>query len=322
MVKHAKRNDHYVNLFKKNNKTFANAHYLNEGGFGFIYKAYHKPSNQEVVVKILSLEDKDEKLARKVFINEIKTLESLSHPNIVPILYSNKKLLHFALPYAFGGNLANFVQQLTWSKQQVELSLCHVFIQLVNAVCYLHENGVIHNDIKTDNVLMMTVGSLPDVNLTDFDSSFRIDDPEESSFYPGTWLHAAPEQVRNLKIRHSLGDHGGGAGGGGDAADDDNDNKHFHPCTTAVDIYSIGLCLYESMKRDYWNNLDETKSKVLERMKSNRFVENLVSGLKYRNIFSKNMYCFLKKCLKFDKDDRATADGLRCHQWFQNQKTK
>ena len=369
MVELAKTNDHYVTKFKKNNKIFDKIYYLCEGGFGFIYKAYHKPSDQEVVVKILKLENIDEKLSRKIFINEIKTLESLSHPNIIPIVYSNKMLLHFALPYAFGGDLTRFVQRMTWSKPRVELRLCHIFKQLVDAVCYLHENGVIHNDIKTDNVLLMTTRTLPDVNLTDFDSSFRVDDPDERSFYPGTWEHGPPEQLRNLELLQSFindkkvddddvgggsgdsggdgddddgggdsdddgdddgdgggdGDDDGGGGGDGDGDDCGNDDgvdvyvdNNFKPCTTAVDIYNIGLCLYESMERDIWNNLEETKSKFLERMKSNRFVENLISGLRYPEIFSDNMYGFLKKCLKFDKDDRATAEELRCHQWFKN----
>ena len=302
----SKSDDHYKKIFLKN-QSFGEKEFITEGGFGYIYKSYLKRSKQEVAVKILSLRNKDQRLARSWFKNELNILKLLNHPNIIQVVYSNQNSFHFALPFANGGSLATFVQELTWSNQQVELTLHHIFRQLTGAVRYLHKNGVIHNDIKTDNVLVMTKESLPDVKLTDFDNSYYINTPIEKNCFPGTLQHAPPEQLKNYKLRESFLNN-----------NSINMDIEYEQSTTAVDIYNIGLCLYESMKRDYWCDMEESIDCCLSKMEGDNFVEDLRSCLDNEVAFSENMYCFLNFCLKFNKDDRATADELCSHVWLLN----
>ena len=92
------------------------------------------------------------------------------------------------------------------------------------------------------------------------------------------------------------------------------------PCTTAVDIYNIGLCLYESCTRKYWC-MSADPEEILAEMAGDSFVTNLVSGgLGER--FSAELSSFLRRCLKYDKRKRACAGELQRHEWICKKKTK
>lgn len=89
---------------------------------------------------------------------------SLSHPNvlaIIDILYNTQTNLCIVMPYCAGGNLQSFLSQTRDQKEQVSTEeLNCLAIQIMRAVAFLHENNVVHGDLKPDHILLTAQGAV------------------------------------------------------------------------------------------------------------------------------------------------------------------
>jgi eukaryotic-like serine/threonine-protein kinase len=141
---------------------------------------------------------------------EWKVGQVLNHPRINPVLgrltVPHDQIDHPAvlLAYAPGARLYE------WRKQY-PTQVIAVFKQLLEALAYMHDQGLVHRDIKPDNLVVDSVG---DAKLVDFDLSGPASEPFTQKVRLGTIAYIAPEQVRGESP------------------------------TAAADIYSAGVLLY------------------------------------------------------------------------------
>ena len=141
--------------------------------------------------------------SRKTFEKELKTLARLSHPRVIQltgVVYDKlEAVAYLELPYLPGGNLRDHfgASDEHRSKAQVQLT----FIDLLRALEYLHSNGVVHFDVKPDNILIDGKGS---ATLTDFDISKDVSARTQSAGATSTTTkavsgmtvgYAAPEVI-------------------------------------------------------------------------------------------------------------------------------
>jgi serine/threonine protein kinase len=147
---------------------------LGRGGMGVVYAARHE--GRAVALKV-SIDDQPER-DRKHFLEEAALLSKISHPGVVQILDSGAfedGRPYLVMPLLVGRTLA---EQLQRGRLPADLAI-RLFVQLAGAVAALHEAGVVHRDIKVENVMY-----LPDEErlvLLDFGIAREIERPQSTT---------------------------------------------------------------------------------------------------------------------------------------------
>lgn len=186
------------------------------GGMAYVYKAYDTIDDRIVAVKIL----KDEFLTNEEFLrrfrNESKAIAILSHPNIVKVhdVSLGENLQYIVMEYIDGITLKEYMDQqhdIRW-KEAV-----HFTVQILRALQHAHDKGIVHRDIKPQNIMLLSDGT---IKVTDFGiARFSRQDLRATSEDKaiGSVHYISPEQAR------------------GDITDE------------KADIYSVGVMLYEML---------------------------------------------------------------------------
>lgn len=200
---------------------------LGHGGMGAVYKAKQTKLDRIVALKIMRPESADDPAFAERFNREAKTLARLSHPNIVGVydfgdvefvdeLGTRGKLYYFLMEFVDGMNL----RQLMHSGEAKPAPALAIVPQICDALQYAHEAGIVHRDIKPDNILLDKSGT---VKIADFglaklggeDSDFSLTATHQVL---GTVRYMAPEQM----AQSNTVDH-------------------------RADIYSLGVVFYEML---------------------------------------------------------------------------
>lgn len=184
---------------------------LGKGAFGKVNLGLHRLTRKLVAIKAVGLEYMKDESSKKKMSNEISILKILRHPNVTKLLetFDTDKHHLIVLELCPGGDLLNYVRK---RRKLNEKYAKFVFRDIMKGIAYLHQNGVVHRDIKLDNILLDGRGS---IKIGDFGVSRRVIDNELLFEQCGTPAYIAPEIVRELGY------------------------KGF-----PVDIWSAGVCLY------------------------------------------------------------------------------
>lgn len=173
----------------------------NWGGMGVVQRAWDRDNNQEVAIKVLH-----DRVSSDRFDREIRALKALDHPNIVQILDSGR--VDFFYPYYImawhpGTSLKDFVREAMAGEGLDKFWLRRFFHKLAETLIYCHNKGVIHRDLKPDNILVDARGEpiLIDFGLVkaseDSEEEWAVDQPTltKSGEILGTPAYMAPEQL-------------------------------------------------------------------------------------------------------------------------------
>src|SRR5690242_2331835 len=134
------------------------AHYevdseIGRGGMGVVYRAKDKRLKRTVAIKVLPPELAFQSAIKTRFLREAETAAQLSHPNIVPIYSVDEaeSLVFFVMAYISGDNLAKRLHDTGVLNTD---DVRRVSREVADALAYAHERGVVHRDIKPDNILL------------------------------------------------------------------------------------------------------------------------------------------------------------------------
>ncbi len=186
---------------------------LGVGGMAVVYRAYDTIDDRTVAIKIL----KDEFLGNDEFIrrfkNESKAIAILSHPNIVKVydVSFGDQIQYIVMEYIDGITLKEYLDQQKEIKWKEAI---HFTVQILRALQHAHEKGIVHRDIKPQNIMLLQDGT---IKVTDFGIA-RFSRNETRTMTDkaiGSVHYISPEQAR------------------GDLTDE------------KADIYSVGVMLYE-----------------------------------------------------------------------------
>ena len=185
------------------------------GGMSVVYKAYDNVDDRIVAIKILKDEFANNEEFKRRFKNESKAIALLSHPNIVKVYDVNfgEKLQYIVMEYIDGITLKEYINKqgaITWN------DALYFMTQILKAVQHAHDKGIVHRDIKPQNIILLSNGN---IKVTDFGIA-RFSRSETKTLTEqaiGSVHYIAPEQAKG------------------------------EPTDEKADIYSLGVVLYEML---------------------------------------------------------------------------
>lgn len=203
------------NIGKKLDGRYELLELIGVGGMADIYKAKDITEDKIVAVKILKTEFNGSEDFLRRFRNESKAIALLSHPNIVKIfdVGFTEKVQFIVMEYIDGITLTEYIERqgvLKWK------DAVHFTLQILKALQHAHDRGIVHRDIKPQNVMLLSDGTIKvmDFGIARFN---RETDKTISEKAIGSVHYISPEQAR------------------GDITDERSD------------IYSVGVMLYEML---------------------------------------------------------------------------
>lgn len=225
------------NIGKKLDGRYELLELIGVGGMADIYKAKDITEDRVVAVKILKNEFMGSEDFIRRFRNESKAIALLSHPNIVKIydVGFTDKLQFIVMEYIDGIALTEYISKqgvLKWK------DVVHFTMQILKALQHAHDRGIVHRDIKPQNVMLLSDGTIKvmDFGIARFN---RETDKTMSEKAIGSVHYISPEQAR------------------GDVTDERSD------------IYSIGIMMYEMLSGKKPFDGDSPVAIALMHMQSN-----------------------------------------------------
>ena len=192
------------------------------GGMGAVYEGRQRTAfDRRVAIKVILGNYAVDREMRRRFAREARTIARLHHPHILPLIEfgDERGILYLVMPFIEGGTLTSYLQRNLPNLDEV----ADIYQQLLDAVEYAHDAGLIHRDIKSSNVLLEERRSgAPYVYLADFGlvRTAQSTDNEPAGVpipldqVPGTPQYMAPEQTVGI-------------------------------VTPLTDIYALGVLLYQ-----------------------------------------------------------------------------
>ncbi len=173
---------------------------IGEGGMGAVYLARHRMLRRPTAVKLLPPEKAGEKAIAR-FEREVQETSRLTHPNTVAIFDFGRTqdgVFYYAMEYLDGLSLEHLVE--SYGPLPPERTV-HILVQVAGALSEAHEMGLVHRDIKPDNIALCERGGAADVvKVLDFGLVKDIETPKEAKLsgvdtIQGTPLYMAPESL-------------------------------------------------------------------------------------------------------------------------------
>ncbi|KAG0143789.1 hypothetical protein CROQUDRAFT_660765 [Cronartium quercuum f. sp. fusiforme G11] len=256
------------------NTLYAKIKKVGQGASGSVYVAKVLATGNKVAIKQMDLKVQPRK---ELIVNEILVMKESQHPNIVNFLDAfivRDDELWVVMEFMEGGALTDVIDNNSMEEDQIA-SICH---ESCKGLQHLHQQSIIHRDIKSDNVLLDAQGH---VKITDFGFCAKLTDQKSKrATMVGTPYWMAPEVVKQKEY---------GA---------------------KVDIWSLGIMAIEMIENEP-PYLDEEPLKALYLIATNG-----TPTLKKPERLSKELKNFLAVCLCVDVKSRATADELLQHEFL------
>ena len=258
---------------------------LGEGIFGSVKLGVEKKTNQRVAIKIIKknkTKESDIELVR----NEIDIMKLCYHPYVVHLLdhFENGEYIFIVMEYIKGGSLTDYMKSKKFNF--TERRAAELIYQLAKGLKYLHKYGIIHRDLKTDNIMLTEASDKGNIKIMDFGLSKILGKKEKSTDGFGTLTFVSPEVL----IRK--------------------------PYNKEVDIWSLGVILYLMLSGELpFDDPDDNEQNIA---KSIVYQDVKFPPEKFSKR-SKAVIDLIKGCLTKDPKNRIKIDEILKGEWIKQQ---
>ena len=269
----------------KPSKKYKVLSHLGNGSYGKVYKAMNLKTENLVAIKSVK-KKKDKEDEDKFVSNEIDFLKRLSHPNIVKIyeFYDIKDNYYLITEYCKYGELYKYYK-FHFSEKQI----CVLFYQIFSGLIYLHENSILHGDLKLENIMVDAIEKDKVsfepyfyIKIIDFGSAKIFSKQKKENEIIGSTYYIAPEVLKQ---------------------------KYNEKC----DTWSVGVILYMILTKKApfnGNNDDKIEEKIEKGSYDNKNKELMEYSSEVRDL--------LNKLLEVNAEKRYSAKQALNHIWFKN----
>ncbi len=190
---------------------------LGQGGMATVYLAEQTALERKVVIKILNVDLARDGEMRDRFLREARTSARLKHPHIMDVVDVGmaEDRPYFIMEHVAGGSVKDLLQKALQEGKAIDpLAAVRIMVPVLRGLHFAHELGVVHRDIKPDNILLR---SETDPVIADFGIAKVAGGTvkTQTGFTMGTVSYMSPEQCQG------------------------------HPVDGRSDVYSVGITLYE-----------------------------------------------------------------------------
>ena len=239
---------------------------IDSGGMAYVYKAICKKTNTVVAVKVLKEKFSGKAEYVKRFKKEAEAAFSLDHHHIVHVtdIGYDQGVYYMVMEYIEGSSIKTLIEQNGLIEEKEAVSYA---IQVCSALAAAHKKGIIHRDIKPQNILLDQEG---DAKVTDFGIAQSLSGKEqEESQVIGSVYYISPEQAKGDKV----------------------DQR--------TDIYSLGIMLYEMLTGVLPYTGDETIAVALKHIH-----EQIIAPIEKNSSISQSINNIVLKATAKNKKDR------------------
>ena len=305
-LKESKKLSDYIKNYYKNNKKYPDTNLnfykygrlIGQGAFGKVNLGLNVLTGRVVAIKSFNksnLNSNSENMKKIKY--ETNLMKKLNHPNITKILelFEDREYILIIMEYINGGNLFSFLKK---HRKVSEKTAKLLYRQIILGIKYMHEQGIVHRDIKLENILIDLNNN---IKICDFGIGRVLSSPDQPLFDQcGTPMYIAPEILLCSK---------------------EKGYKGF-----PVDIWSSGIVLYILLSGTLPFAFKNTSSSLSESNESNLSEDNNNNTeLQYSIInkepkpienISKEAEDLLKKILKKNPEKRITCEEILNHPWM------
>ncbi|CRK99158.1 CLUMA_CG012525, isoform A [Clunio marinus] len=262
---------------------------LGRGSFAKVYEAKHRQHKIFVALKTMNITDMKDSYMKKNFKREALMLSRLNHPAIVTLFEVMETRNHYCIAIEYGGeNLCDYVRNQKRGRLD-EITARSIARQLASAVNHMHENRVVHRDIKLENILVNVESRR--VKLTDFGLSNSFSKTSMLLTNCGSPEYAAPELHSAL------------------------------PYGFEVDIWALGVVLFAMVVGRLPFEIG-TKKPVSAHRRRELYLDEIKRGvktMKHQIFMGSASFLFkdlVSKMLNPNRDLRLSIEKVRKHPWI------
>ena len=276
--------------------------FLGKGSYGETYLAQKGNDPLKYAAKVLDKKYMDSPKMKKYLEAEIEITKELSHPNIIHFYekLADETNYYLIMEYCNGGTLTQCMDKyMSVYKEPFSIDIIQNFMrQIISAFCHIHSQGIIHRDIKLDNILLSfeNESDIKNLNLMkanikiiDFGVATKLNSDEYAFTVVGTPLTMDPLILKKYSK----------AGG----------FEKLQGYNEKADVWSLGTVFYNLLtgKRIF---TAKTKEEFFQKVESGDYVVPINKN------FYKESISFLNCMLQYDPEDRISVQNLAQHDFI------